>query len=134
MSGITPTQRTLKANREKLNRECGIVEKFQQYGGRFGVRQDLFGFIDIIAIDPSKGIVAIQSTGQDWSGHVNKILEKKEIVSKWLKHSTIELWAWRKVRKVRGGRLMVWKPRIGDFYLDENENLKLKEREDITFL
>ena len=134
MSGVTPTQRTLKTNREKLERECGIVEKFQQYGGRFGVRQDLFGFIDIIAIDPDKGIVAIQSTGQDWSGHVNKILEKKEIVSKWLKHSTLELWSWRKVKKVKGGRLMIWKPRIGDFYLDEEGNLKLKEREDITFL
>ena len=40
MAGISPTQRTLKAMREQ-GRLCGIVEKFQQYGGKFGVRQDL---------------------------------------------------------------------------------------------
>ena len=126
MAVISPTQRTLKAMRNQ-GRECGIVEKFQQYGGKFGVRQDLFGFIDIIAIDPQKGIVAIQSTGQDWSGHINKIMSLEEIVVKWLEHAPLELWAWRKVKKVRGGKAMIWKPRIGDFYIEKNE-LKYKER------
>lgn len=128
MAGVTPTQRTLKAMRDK-GRICGIVERFQQYGGKFGVRQDLFGFIDIIAIDAEEGIVAIQSTGMDWSGHVKKIFSKEEIVSEWLKHSPLELWAWRKVKKVKGGKAMIWKPRIGDFYLNKNGELKLKERE-----
>ena len=76
MAGISPTQRTLKANKD-LHRDCGIVERWQQYGGKFGIRQDLFGFIDIIAIDPEQGIVGIQSTGQDWAGHVTKILIKE---------------------------------------------------------
>lgn len=127
MGSISPTQRTLKANRN-LGRICGIVEKFQQYGGKFGIRQDLFGFIDIIAIDEFQGIVAIQSTGQDWSGHIKKIMELEEIVIKWLHHAPLELWAWRKVKKVRGGKAMIWKPRIADFFIDGNGKLFYKER------
>ena len=127
MGSISPTQRTLKANRN-LGRICGIVEKFQQYGGKFGIRQDLFGFIDIIAIDEFEGIVAIQSTGQDWSGHIKKIMELEEIVLKWLHHAALELWSWRKVKKVRGGKAMIWKPRIADFFIDGNGKLFYKER------
>ena len=127
MGSISPTQRTLKANRN-LGRICGIVEKFQQYGGKVGIRQDLFGFIDIIAIDEFEGIVAIQSTGQDWSGHIKKIMELEEIVLKWLHHAPLELWSWRKVKKVRGGKAMIWKPRIADFFIDGNGKLFYKER------
>ena len=127
MAGVSPTQRTLKANKD-LNRDCGIVERWQQYGGKFGIRQDLFGFIDIIAIDPKQGIVGIQSTGQDWAGHVNKIFDKRDIVSKWLEHATLELWSWRKVKKKRGGKAMIWKARIGDFLLDIDGKLILNER------
>ena len=127
MGSISPTQRTLKPNRN-LGRICGIVEKFQQYGGKFGIRQDLFGFIDIIAIDEFEGIVAIQSTGQDWSGHIKKIMELEEIVLKWLHHAPLELWSWRKVKKVRGGKAMIWKPRIADFFIDGNGKLFYKER------
>ena len=127
MAGISPTQRTLKAMREQ-GRLCGIVEKFQQYGGKFGVRQDLFGFIDIIAIDPEDGIVAIQSTGMDWSGHIKKLTEERnDAVYEWLKHAPLELWAWRKVKLKRGGKAMRWKARIADFYI-ENDELKYKER------
>ena len=127
MASISPTQRTLKANKN-LGRKCGIVERWQQYGGKFGVRQDLFGFIDIIAIDEFEGIVAIQSTGQDWSGHIKKIMELEEIVLKWLHHAPLELWSWRKVKKVRGGKAMIWKPRIADFFIDGNGKLFYKER------
>lgn len=111
---MSPTQRTLKAMREQ-GRLCGIVEKFQQYGGKFGVRQDLFGFIDIIAIDPTEGIIAIQSCGQDYSGHVKKLTEERnESVFEWLKHAPCELWAWRKVKLKKGSKAMRWKPRIAD--------------------
>ena len=127
MAGISPTQRTLKAMREQ-GRLCGIVEKFQQYGGKFGVRQYLFGFIDIIAIDPEDGIVAIQSTGMDWSGHIKKLTEERnDAVYEWLKHAPLELWAWRKVKLKRGGKAMRWKARIADFYIEDDE-LKYKER------
>jgi hypothetical protein len=121
MAGISPTQRTLKAMREQ-GRLCGIVERFQQHGGRFGIRQDLFGFIDIVAIDPVDGIVAIQSCGQDFSGHIKKITEERnEAAFEWLKHAKLELWGWRKVKLARGGKAMRWMPRVADIILDNGE-------------
>ena len=120
MAGISPTQRTLKSMREQ-GRLCGIVERFIQYG-KFGNRSDLFGFIDIIAIDPTQGIVAIQSCGQDFSGHVKKLTEERnEAVYEWLKHAPCELWGWRKVKLSRGGKAMRWKPRIADIIIKDND-------------
>ncbi len=125
---MTPTQRTLAAMREQ-GRVCGIVEKFNSFAGPYGIRQDLFGFIDIIAIDPVQGVVAIQSCGQDWSGHVKKMLgERNENMFAWIKHAPIELWAWRKVKLKRGGKAMRWAPRVGDVRLLENGDLVIEER------
>ena len=128
MAGFSPTQRTLKAMREQ-GRICGIVERFQQYGGSFGVRQDLFGFIDIIVIDPVQGIVAVQSCGMDFAGHVKKLTEERnEACYEWLKFSPCELWSWRKVKLKRGGKAMRWRPRIADLRLNENNELIIEER------
>jgi len=127
MASISPTQRTLKAMREQ-GRLCGIVERFNTNVGKFGIRQDLFGFIDIIAIDPVDGIVAIQSCGQGYSDHVLKLTgERNEAVFEWLKHAKLELWAWRKVKIKRGGKAMRWTPRVADFYL-KDEKLVWQER------
>lgn len=118
----SPTQRTIAAQ-APLGRVCEIVEKFNYHvmrgDGGFGIRQDLFGFLDILALDPESGIVGIQSCGQDWSGHVTKLrVERKEIVIRWLQAGArCELWGWRKVKAKRGGKQMVWRPRIGDVIL-----------------
>jgi predicted TIM-barrel fold metal-dependent hydrolase len=128
MAGISPTQRTLKAMREQ-GRLVGIVERFLQYAGSFGKRQDLFGFIDIIAIDPVDGIIAIQSCGQDFSGHVKKLTEERnEAVFEWLKHAPLELWGWRKVKLKRGGKAMRWKPRVADIILDGEDILVIERK------
>ncbi len=130
MAGLSPTQRTLKAMREQ-GRLSGIVEKFQRFGGKFGIRQDLFGFIDIICIDPKDGIIAIQSCGQDFSSHVNKLKEdRNEAVFEWLKHAPLELWGWRKVKLKRGGKAMRWKARVADFIIGSEDELIVVERND----
>lgn len=127
MSGLSPTQRTLAAMRDG-GRLCGIVERFNPHAGPFGIRQDLFGFIDIICIDPVEGIVAIQSCGQDISGHVKKLTEERnENMFEWLKYAPVELWGWRKVKLKRGGKAMRWMPRVIDFFLDGDE-IQWKER------
>ena len=128
MAGISPTQRTLKAMKD-MNRIAGIVEKFIPPG----IRQDLFGFIDIICIDPEQGIVAVQSCGQDFSGHVHKLTEERaEIAYKWLQHAPCELWGWRKVKnrlKSGGyGKGYHYEPRIGDLVIDEHDTVVLVER------
>ena len=115
---MTNTSRTLKA----LHQDgyiCGIVERFNRFGGSHGIRQDLFGFIDIIAIKPNE-IYGIQSCGQAFSEHNKKILNS-ELAIDWINAGgKIELWGWRKIKKKKGGKQMIWKPRIkvytiGDF-------------------
>jgi len=98
------------------------VEKWNQYAGPHGCRQDLFGFIDILALDPERGVVAIQSCGQSFAEHIEKILNSKatEYVIEWLKcGGKVECWGWRKVKLHRGGKAMVWKPRMVTFSLNE---------------
>lgn len=122
----TPTMRTL-AYCKKIGRTSGIVEKWNSF---IKIRQDLFGFIDIICIDPDKGIVAVQSTGSAHSEHIKKLtIEREEIVREWLRVAPLELISWRKVKKVRGGKAMVWKPRIVDFSLDKYEHIIHIERD-----
>ena len=122
----SPTQRTL-ALCKKQGRTSGIVEKFNSF---IKIRQDLFGFIDIICIDPKQGIVAVQSCGQSHSDHIIKLtVEREEIVKEWLKHAPLELISWRKLKVKRGGKAMKWVPRIVDFSLDTNGDIIHKERE-----
>uniref|UniRef100_A0A6M3KZ45 Uncharacterized protein n=1 Tax=viral metagenome TaxID=1070528 RepID=A0A6M3KZ45_9ZZZZ len=119
MAGLSPTQRTLKAMREQ-GRLCGIVERFNHYAGPYGTRQDLFGFIDIICIDPVDGIIGVQSCGQAFSEHAKKMTEERnEEMFEWLKHAKVELWGWRKVLLRRGSTAVRWKPRVMDFWLEE---------------
>ena len=125
---MSPTQRTIKALKD-IGRICGIVERFNAHVGPHGIRQDLFGFIDIIAIDPDCGIVAVQSCGQDWTGHVRKIKEERnEAAYEWLRHARAELWAWRKVKLKRGGKATRWKPRIGIIRIDNNGDIVVEEQ------
>jgi len=117
---MTPTQRTI---RELKNRglKCGIVEKFNRFAGPHGIRQDLFGIIDIIALDPMRGVVGVQSTGSDFAGHMRKLKEERlqECID-WLSTpgTVLELWGWRKVKAKRGGKAMVWRPRLAVLTLD----------------
>lgn len=128
MAGLTPTQRTLKALRNE-GRICAICEKFNPHVGQCGIRQDLFGFIDIIALNPDRGIVAIQSTGSDFAGHVKKLTEERnEAVYEWIRSGgRVELWGWRKIKLKRGSVALRWKPRIADIVID-NEEIVVKER------
>ena len=116
---MTPTQRTLKANRDK-GRVCGIVERFNAHVGPHGIRQDLFYFIDIVAMDvETRTLVGIQSCGQSFAEHERKILLTAE-ARVWLHcMGKIELWGWRKLKKKRGGKAMVWTPRVREFTLED---------------
>ena len=120
---MSPTERTLKALKER-GLICGIVERFNRFGGPFGIRQDLFGILDIIALDIEKGVIGVQSTGQDFAGHIKKLtIEKAKESHDWLRTpgTSLELWGWRKVKKVRGGKAMVWKPRVKVLTIDDLE-------------
>ena len=123
MAATSPTQRTLKALRD-MGRTPGIVERFNQYAGQHGKRIDLFGFIDIVALDPIKGIVGVQSCGDSHSAHKKKILgECRDKAIEWIKcGGTIELWSWTKRVMVRGKKAMRWTPRVEEITLEMLEN------------
>jgi len=99
---------------------CAVVERWNQFAGPHGVRQDLFGIIDIIALDPERGVVGIQSCGESFAAHERKILDERTQSSiDWLSTpgTRFELWGWRKVKLKRGGTAMRWMPRVREFTL-----------------
>lgn len=115
-----PTQLTLKELRAR-GLKCGMVERFIKHKGSFGQRKDLFNIIDIIAIDKNNTI-GVQSCGQSFSAHLKKMtIEHRQDALEWLENPnrTLELWGWRKVKKVRGGKQMIWAPRIKVITLED---------------
>jgi hypothetical protein len=118
---MSPTQRTIRELKNQ-GRRCGIVEKWNAYAGPHGIRQDLFGIIDIIALDPEQGVVGIQTCGSAFSSHLKKIRDEHyQETLDWLQTpgTRFELWGWRKVKKKRGGKQMVWRPRIKQITIED---------------
>ena len=96
-----------------MGRVVDMAERFNVYAGPHGVRQDLFGFIDIVALEPGR-IIGVQSTGQDFAGHRRKMLgPRRAMVRAWLEsYGHVELWGWRKLVEKRGSKRMVWRHRV----------------------
>src|SRR6266498_3711016 len=120
----SPTQRTIRELRNQ-GRRCAIVEKWNAYAGPHGVRQDLFGIIDVIALDPERGVVGVQCcAGSGFSNHEKKILiERAQESIDWLSTpgASLELWGWRKVKLHPGGKAERWQPRVRVFSLADFE-------------
>jgi len=119
---MTPTQRTLKYLRDQ-GYECGMVERWVMIPKHpaGGIRKDLFGIIDLLAIKGHETI-GVQSTGQAFAEHHKKLTEEMrgETIG-WLDTGVRQLLliGWRKVKKVRGKKAMVWRPRLREYrYLD----------------
>lgn len=125
---ITATQRTLKYLRG-LGWECAIVEKWNPHAK---IRQDLFGFIDIVAlgmVNPTIGsetpvaytailrTIGVQSTvTAKHEEHRRKILANR-ILPIWLgSGSRVLLISWRKLMMTkkdgRRGKRAEWVPRL----------------------
>jgi len=75
-SSLTPTQRTLAYLREE-GYTCAIVERWNPHAR---IRQDLFGFIDILAIKKDETL-AVQCTSTGVAERVKKI-QQSEYLSK----------------------------------------------------
>lgn len=90
---MTPTQRSL-AHARSLGFTAGITEKWNQFAR---IRQDLFGFIDLVLIREGSGIIAVQTTsGANHAARVSKIRASDE-AGVWLAAGgRIEVWSWSK--------------------------------------
>lgn len=106
---VNYTQMTLKA----LRAEGFTVEKVEHWNPFANRRVDAFGFIDIIALRPGTGIVAIQSTGPSGHAEHRKKIVANEFAAVWLDcGGSIELWSWHQRPVVKGGKRLIWQPRI----------------------
>lgn len=108
MSSQSPTSRTLAYLKEQGIR-AGVTERWNPYAR---IRQDLFGFIDLIALYPD-GVCAIQVTSDGGvAARRKKILtECREAAEDWLSSGgLIEVWGWGK--KGPRGAKKVWTPRV----------------------
>lgn len=95
----SPTQRTKEALEAQGCKLVAIVERWNNHAR---IRQDLFGFIDILAL--RNGVwVGIQATsGSNMSARVKKCLEHENLPY-FLEASEFEVWAWT-VKRRKGKR------------------------------
>jgi hypothetical protein len=102
---MTPTQRTLRHERE-LGRVAAVVEKWNPH---VRIRQDLFGWIDVISVDPKGfGVIGIQTTTQqNAAARIEKARGKcSGALTAWLlAGNSLRLHSWAK-RGPRGQRKM----------------------------
>ena len=95
MASSSPTQRTLAELRKMGVPLIQIVERWNAFAR---IRQDLFGFIDILAIDADGTVLAIQATSRDnVAARVAKIAESDAVI--WVRKAgwQIEVWGWGKM-------------------------------------
>ena len=104
---MTPTQRTLAELRKRVD-HVAIVEKWNSH---CRIRQDLFGFADLISFD-RQNVWLWQVTAGAVAARVAKIKEL-DIAKNWSASPNRQLFVvgWRKL-KPRGTKVARWHPRI----------------------
>ena len=104
---ITPTQRTLAEIRKRVD-HVAIVEKWNSH---CRIRQDLFGFADLISFD-REDVHLWQVTAGAVAARIAKIKEL-DVAKHWVASPNRYLFVvgWRKL-KPRGTKVARWQPRI----------------------
>jgi hypothetical protein len=122
--GTSATQRTIRALKNE-GMKCGIVERYIAQAGPEGKRYDLFGIIDIIALDPTRGVIGIQSCTDTLGAHLKKFQEERaEDCVDWLSTpgTYLEIWSWgKRKRKLDKGysKALYWMPKVRVITLDD---------------
>lgn len=108
MAKTTPTQRSLALLRRR-GLVCAVVEKWNSH---MRIRQDLWGWVDVLALDPETGdLLAVQTTSssnvaaridkiQAWPHLAAFLLRHRAVVHGWSKRGDRgkrKLWACREV-------------------------------------
>ena len=121
---VSNTSRTL-TELKKRGYRCGMVERFLRYAGPHGMRQDLFGIIDIIALDHDTGVIGVQSCGQAHSAHYKKLTEERsEDTMHWLltPGTSLFIYSWtkrkRKLKNKKWSKKGFWTPRIEEITME----------------
>ena len=106
----SPTAMTLNRLRE-LGCFCDVVERWNG-----GVRRDLFGCIDIVAIDPiAKRLIGIQSTtNSNKSARIAKITAAcAQEMRAWLATGArVEVWSWSRYKELLPDDRRSWRETV----------------------
>ena len=119
MSKTSPTQRTL-AYLRKSGAVAAVVEKWNPHAG---VRQDLFGFVDLIYMSKAfQCVVAVQATsGTNHAARRTKVLSI-DTARQWLEcGQRVEIWSWSPKKRVRGGKAIRYESRVEELTLEDFE-------------
>lgn len=133
MKNGIPMQKTLATFRE-ARWMIDRTERFQTIPGHpgGGVRKDLFGIIDAIALRPGC-VLGVQVCGADFQSHVRKMLgEHAEQTVRWLESGAALVligWTRKKARKSDGsiGKAIRWTPRLENFVLVDDHRVRRTE-------
>lgn len=91
---LSPTALTLRRLRED---GWPLVECVEHWNSHAGIRQDLFGIIDVIAVGPA-GTVGVQATTTpNVSARVKKIAEHPSLPALREANWFLYVWGWAKV-------------------------------------
>lgn len=129
MAKTSPTQRTIAwAKQLPGYRRHAIVEHWNPH---VGIRQDLFGFIDIIVLVGEQTLAIQATSGSNVAARVTKIrAERAEALADVLAAGWVVLViGWRKL-KPRGTKVARWTPRV--LAVDELEALEWNPPSDPT--
>lgn len=114
----SPTLRSLTYCR-KNNWLVGVTEKWNPHSK---TRHDLFGFIDLLAVDDQPGVLGIQATSDsNVSARVAKIRTIPAHVQFLEAGNRIQVWGWGK-KKPRGTLVAKWSLRIVHVTLQQQED------------
>jgi|SRR5262252_5427617 len=97
MSRLSPTQRTLALLRER-GYLAVVVEKFNSRVGSYGIKQDLFGFGDVLAIKKGEILLVQTTTGAHLSNRVAKVQSSEHyprVIESGIK---VAVHGWRKLK------------------------------------
>ena len=121
----SPTQRSLKYLRN-LGYHCSIVERWNPHTR---IRQDLFGFADLLCIKEGFSPLLVQVTSSGWSSRIRKI--QAEPLSKLALASgfEIEVHGWRKL-KTNKNRMTIKIIPITQEVLNEFQNVQTDSEPD----
>lgn len=102
----------------KLGYQAQVVERWIPRAFR---RVDLFGGLDIVALDGHPGCLGIQAcAGGDASTHCHKLEQEPRLVE-WLRHENrLQIWSWS--RKGKAGKRKLWTCRVIQAHLFHPDN------------